>query len=132
MGVCGYGPAVHVLLWVVQVLLALHTVMGAVWKFSNSAQAVPSLRAIPHGAWLAMSVLELVCAAGLVVPARSRRLSLMAPVAAGCIAAEMLLFCGVHVASGEGTRGQLVYWIGVAVISALLGYGRLTLRPRGA
>lgn len=42
-------------LWILQVLLALHTVMGSVWKFSNSEQTVPSLSAIPHGIWLAMS-----------------------------------------------------------------------------
>ena len=45
--------AVNVVLWILQVLLALHTAMGAVWKFSNSEQTVPSLQAIPHGAWLA-------------------------------------------------------------------------------
>ena len=60
----------NILLWVLQILLALHTVMGAVWKFSNSAeQTVPSLKAIPHGVWLAMSVFELLCSLGLILPA---------------------------------------------------------------
>ena len=45
----------NILLWVLQILLALHTAMGAVWKFSNSEQTVPSLKAIPHGAWLTLS-----------------------------------------------------------------------------
>jgi len=29
----------NILLWTFQVLLALHTAIGAVWKFSNSEQA---------------------------------------------------------------------------------------------
>ena len=33
-------------LWVLQSLLALHTAIGALWKFSNSEQAVPSLSAL--------------------------------------------------------------------------------------
>lgn len=41
----------NILLWVLQILLALHTVIGAVWKFSNSEQTVRSLNAIPHGVW---------------------------------------------------------------------------------
>jgi hypothetical protein len=40
----------NILLWILQILLALHTAMGAVWKFSHSAeQTMPSLKAIPHG-----------------------------------------------------------------------------------
>jgi hypothetical protein len=123
---------VNIFLWVVQVLLALHTVMGAVWKFSNSAQAVPSLKAIPHGAWLAMSVLELLCAVGLVLPALSQRLAILAPVAAACIAAEMVLFCGLHVVSGNAFNGQVIYWIVVAAICVFLAYGRLVLKPLDA
>ncbi len=46
----------NILLWVLQVLLAFHTAMGAMWKFSNSEQSAPSLYMIPLGVWLAMSV----------------------------------------------------------------------------
>ena len=31
----------NVLLWILQILLALHTVTGAVWKFFNSEHSVP-------------------------------------------------------------------------------------------
>ena len=86
----------NILLWVLQVLLALHTAMGAVWKISHSEQTVPSLSAIPHGAWLSLAVIELVCCLALVVPGFYRPLAMLVPIAAACIAAEMLLFCGVH------------------------------------
>jgi hypothetical protein len=60
----------NILFWVLQILLALHTVVGAVWKFSHSAeQTMPSLKAIPPGVWLGMSVLELLCVVGLILPA---------------------------------------------------------------
>ncbi|MDQ6438209.1 DoxX family protein [Mesorhizobium sp. LHD-90] len=119
----------NVLLWVLQILLALHTVTGAIWKFSNPAQTVPSLSAIPHGAWLAMSVLEVLCALGLVLPLFARSLAGLVPVAAGLIAAEMLLFCGLHIYSGDPNFGPMLYWLVVAALCAFIAYGRLVLRP---
>ncbi len=119
----------NILLWVLQVILALHTVMGAVWKFSNSEQAVPSLKAIPHGAWIALGVFELFFSVGLVIPALHKPLAILAPIAAVCIAAEMLLFSGVHLCSGDANHGQAVYWLAVAAMCAFLAYGRLALVP---
>ena len=119
----------NILLRVLQILLALHTVVGAVWKFSNSEQTVPSLKAIPHGVWLAMSVFELLCGLGLILPALNRRLALLAPIAAACIAAEMLVFSGLHIYSGEANYGPMVYWLVVAAICAFIAYGRLVLKP---
>lgn len=119
----------NILLWILQVLLAIHTVIGAVWKFSNSEQTVPSLSAIPHGIWLAMSVVELVLSVGLILPAFNKSLGILAPIAALCIAAEMLLFSGVHIYSGETNYGPMIYWLVVAVICAFIAYGRFVLRP---
>jgi hypothetical protein len=119
----------NIFLWVMQVLLALHTIAGAVWKWSNSEQTVPSLSAIPHGIWLALSVVELLCAAGLILPAFSKRLRRLAPLAAVLIAAEMLLFCLVFLLSGATTYSEVVYWIVVAAICAFIAYGRLVLKP---
>ncbi|HTR82068.1 MAG TPA: hypothetical protein VMM58_10610 [Bacteroidota bacterium] len=119
----------NILLWVLQIFLALHTVVGAVWKFSNSEQTVPSLNAIPHGMWLAMSIVELLCALGLVFPALNKRLAILAPVAATCIAAEMLLFCGLNIFSAEINVGHLGYWLIVAAICGFVAYGRFILKP---
>jgi hypothetical protein len=121
--------AMNILLWVLQILLALHTAMGAVWKFSNSEQTVPSLSAIPHGAWLALSVIELACVVGLVIPALYKPLAILAPLAAVVIAAIMLLYCVLHLASGDPNHGQLVYWLVVAAVCAFIAYGRFVLRP---
>lgn len=119
----------NILLWVLQLLLALHTVMGAVWKLSNSEQTVPSLKAIPHEVWLAMIVFELLCSLSLVLPAVNKRLAILAPIAAACIAAEMLFFSGVHIYSGDTNQGPMIYWLVVAAICAFITYGRLVLKP---
>lgn len=116
-------------LWVLQILLAVHTAIGAVWKFSNSEQMVPSLSAIPHGVWMALIIFELLCALGLVVPLWKRQLAKWAPIAAIGIAAEMLMFSAVHLVSAGGDNGQLIYWLVVAAICAFIAYGRLAWKP---
>src|SRR5262245_13993911 len=118
-----------IFLWVLQILLALHTAMGAVWKFSNSEQTVPSLKAIPHGVWRAMSVVELLCSLGLILAVFSTPLAILATIALSFIAAEMLLFCGLHLYSGNANHGQMIYWLVVAAVCAFIAYGRFVLTP---
>jgi hypothetical protein len=120
----------NVLLWALQILLALHTAMGAVWKFSHSAEeTMPSLKAIPHGVWLAMGVLDVFCSLGLILPAFYRPPAILAPIAAACIAAEMLLISGYHIHSGDKKYGPIIYWLVVAAICAFIVYGRIVLQP---
>lgn len=119
----------NVLLWFLQILLALHTAVGAVWKSSNSERTVPTLGAIPHGIWQGLIALELLCAVGLIVPLFNKRLAILAPIAASLVAVEMLFFSGVHLASGSTSIGPLIYWLVVAAIAAFIVYGRLVLKP---
>ena len=120
----------NILLWILQVLLALHTVIGAVWKLSNSAeQTMPSLKAIPQEMWLAMIGFELLCSVGLVLPAFNKSWAGMIPIAAAGIIAEMLLFSGLHIYSGDANYGPIVYWLVVTAICLFIAYGRLALKP---
>ena len=121
----------NLFVWVLQILLALHTVMGAVWKFSNSEQMVPSLKAIPHEAWLAMSVVEVVCALCLILPALRKRMAKLAPLGAAGIAAEMLLFTALTIFSAEPDYGHVTYWLAVVAVCAFVAYGRLVWKPLG-
>ena len=123
----------NISLWILQGLLAFHTLMGAGWKLSHSAaQTAPSLKAIPQGVWLGLMGIELLCAIAFILPAASKRLAFVTPIAAVAIAAEMLLFSGVHLTSGIGKGGELVYWLIVAALCAFVAYGRFALKPIGA
>lgn len=120
----------NIFLWIFQILLALHTAMGAVWKFSNSAeQTTPSLKAIPNGLWMGLSIIELLCAAALVLPLFSEFMPQLAPIAAIVIAAEMLLFSGIHLSSKAEENGQLIYWLVVAALCTFIAFGRFVLSP---
>jgi hypothetical protein len=120
----------NILLWILQILLALHTMAGAIWKFSNSAeQTMPSLKAIPNGVWLGMGVFELLIGVCLILPAFFKPLAFLVPSAAICVVLEMLLFCALHLRSGDQTFGPMIYWLVVAAMCAFVAYGRFVLKP---
>ncbi len=120
----------NIFLWILQILLALHTVSGALWKFSHSAeQTMPLLGIIPNGVWLAMAVIELFCALALILPAVNKRLGILAPLAAIYIAAEMLFFSGINIFSGVVDYSSLIYWLVVAAFCLFIAYGRFVLKP---
>jgi hypothetical protein len=120
---------VNVFLTILQICLALHTALGAAWMSSNSEKAMPTLGAIPHEVWVSMTGLELLCAIALIVPIFERRAAILTPIAAAFVAAEMLYFSGVHIASGSTSIGPVVYWLVVAAVCAFIVYGRLVLKP---
>lgn len=119
----------NITLWILQGLLAIHTIIGAIWKFSNSEQTVQSLKAIPHYVWHGLSVIEIFCAIALVLPALSKKFALTAPVVALVIAAEMILYCVLHLFSKEGFNSQMIYWIVVTLVCGFIAYGRFVLKP---
>lgn len=119
----------NVLLWVLQILLALHTLMGAMWKFSTGVDAVPSLKALGQPGWLALAIVEILCAVGLVLPALKRSLGKVAAISAAVIAVEMLLFCVLHLASDVTAHGEMVYWLVVAAFAGFIAWGRLVKNP---
>ena len=119
----------NILLWTLQILLALHTALGGLWKFSNPVQTmVPSLAALPPGAWILLGVLELILASALIIPVFNKSWSKLVPFAALVIASEMLLFCALHFASGASFDGQVIYWLVVAGLCAFIAWGRLSAR----
>lgn len=120
----------NILLWILQVLLALHTAMGAVWKFSHTAeQTMPSLSAIPSSVWMMMSVLELLFAVGLIIPGFKKNWGVLIPIAAVGIVIEMLVFCGLHLSSGATDMGPMIYWLVVAAVSGFIAYVRFARMP---
>jgi xanthine/uracil/vitamin C permease (AzgA family) len=119
----------NVFLGALQIVLALHTAVGAIWKTSESERTVPSLGAIPHGVWTSLAGLEVLCAIALIVPLFEKRAGILAPIAAALVVAEMLYFSGVDLTSGSPNIGEVIYWLVVAAVSAFVVYGRLVLKP---
>ena len=120
----------NILLWVLQALAAL--VYGAsgvmkVFMFDKVSEDVPSFGALPREAWMALGILELVCTAGLIVPAAFHWQPVLTVVAATVLAIESLVFVWVHAKYGEITPIILSGVLGL--LMAFIAYGRMVLKP---
>ncbi|MEO8029922.1 MAG: DoxX family protein [Gemmatimonadota bacterium] len=118
------------LLWVLQGLGAL--LYGAsgimkVFMFDKISGDVPSFGALPRQAWTALGLLELACAAGLIIPAALQWHPGLTVVAAAVLAIESLLFIWVHVRYREST--PIIMSAVLGLVMAFIAYGRMVLEP---
>jgi uncharacterized membrane protein YphA (DoxX/SURF4 family) len=120
----------NILLWVLQILAVLVYVASGVMKvflFDKVSEDVPSFGALPREAWMALGILELVCAVGLIVPAAFHWHPALTVVAATVLAIESLVFVWVHAKYGEIT--PIVVSGVLGLLMAFIAYGRMVLKP---
>lgn len=120
----------NILLWVLQGVTALLYAASGVMKvfmFDKVSQDVPSFGAFPRQAWMAMGILELVCAVGLVVPAAFHWRPQLTVAAATLLALESLVFIWGHVKYHEVM--PIVVSGALGLLMAFIAYGRAVLRP---
>jgi len=120
----------NALLWVLQVLAALLYGASGVMKvfmFEKVSEGVPSFGALPRKGWMALGILELVCAVGLIVPAALHWQPALTVAAATVLMLESLVFVWVHVKYGEIKAIILSGVLGL--LMAFIAYGRMVLKP---
>ena len=120
----------NILLWVLQVLAALLYGASGVMKvfmFDKISADVRSFGALPREVWTALGILELVCAVGLIVPAAFRWHPSLTVAAAAVLAAESLVFIGVHVKYHE--IPPIIFSGVLGLLMAFIAYGRMVLEP---
>lgn len=123
----------NVLLWIVQVALALFSFMGGQYKlfhFDELAK-MPQTAALPRGGWGALGVFEMMCAILLIVPAAVKWMPALTPLAAAALTLESLalvvLFAQYSLALTS--TNPLLYVVAMALVAAFVAYGRFALRP---
>jgi hypothetical protein len=117
---------VNILLWVLQVLLAAWNVIGALYMVNNYGMLAnaPALNALPKPGWIALGVLQVLFALGLVLPGALKALPKVTPISAAGLAVISLLGLGLYTAYA-GFPGML-WGVVPAVLAAFVAYERLT------
>jgi hypothetical protein len=123
----------NVLLWIVQVALAIFSFAGGsfkVFRYEDLAQ-VPAAAVLPQGGWSALGMFEMVCGVLLIVPAAIKWMPILTPAAAAALALESVILAvlfGRH--SLELTAANPFVWVvAMALMAAFVAYGRYALRP---
>src|SRR4051794_20709934 len=120
----------NMVLWILQILAALLYAASGIMKvfmFEKISKDVPSFGALPRTAWMALGILELFSVVGLIVPAAFRWNPMFTVVAAAALAAESVVFIGVHVKNRE--TAPVVMSGALGVLMAFIASGRLLLKP---
>lgn len=120
----------NTLLWVLQALAALVYVASGTMKvfmFDKISSDVPSFGALPRQVWTGLGILELACAAGLIVPAALHWQPAITVAAAAILAIESLVFIWVHVKYRE--IPPIVMSATLGLLMAFIAYGRMVLAP---
>ena len=118
-------------LWVLQVLLGLAFVAAGFPKliqpFAELAQQLAWVSDVPEGLVRFIGVAEVLGGLGLILPAATRILPWLTPVAAAGLALDMLLATLFHLVRGEGGVGVVPLLLGL--LAALVAYGRWRMVP---
>src|SRR5881392_4476864 len=86
----------NVLLWVLQGALALLYLAGGSYKAFKFDALANYMRALSRGGWRALGALEMLGAVLLVVPAATKWMPILTPLAAAALALESLALAGVY------------------------------------
>jgi uncharacterized membrane protein YphA (DoxX/SURF4 family) len=120
----------NTLLWVLQVAAALLYGSSGVMKFflfDKVSHDVASFGALPRPAWTALGLIELVCTAGLILPATLHWQPGVTALAAAVLAVESVVFVAVHAKYRE--RAPMILSGALGLTMAFIAYGRGVLQP---
>jgi DoxX-like protein len=119
----------NIVLWVLQVALALLYLSGGAYKLFKSDELVNHVRALSLGRWRALGVLEMLGGVLLVVPAAVNWMPVLTPIAAAVLALETLALAGMYAQrSLKLTAANPLLWAAVmGLLAAFVAYGRYAL-----
>ena len=123
----------NIVLWILQVALAFVYFAGGAYKLFNYDELakVPAAAALPHAGWAALGILEMLGAVLLIVPAATKRMPELTPIAGGVLAVESLALALLYArySLDIALTNPLVFAAGMAVLAAFVSYGRFAIRP---
>jgi len=122
----------NILLWILQAVLALLCLAGGAYKVFQTDQIYPNqLKALTHGGWRTLGVLELVCGILVIVPAAVGWKPVLTLVAVAVIALESLALSAFYARYSLRmvAANPLVWTLATALIAVVVSFGRYALSP---
>jgi hypothetical protein len=120
----------NVLLWVLQVSLALLCISGGVFqifKLDELSKGVAAMRALPRGLWAVLGAFGCLAGLLLILPGATNLLPGLTPIAAAAVAAQSALISVLYLRYRD--RAPMPYSLAMVLMAAFICYGRLELQP---
>lgn len=125
----------NVLLWILQAVLALLCLAGGAYKifgFDELAK-MPATAALARGGWASLGIFEIVCGVLLIVPAATKWMPILTPIAAALLVVESVALALLYARySLQFTATNPLVWVvAIALMAAFVAYGRYGFRVAG-
>jgi uncharacterized membrane protein len=120
----------NILLWVLQIVVALLCVAGGSYKilqFEQLQGLVAAMRELPKALWMVLGALECLGGLFLIFPGAFKVLPILTPAAAVAVAVESALVSALYIWFGD--HSPLPYSLLMAVLAAFIAYGRFARKP---
>jgi hypothetical protein len=121
----------NVLFWILQIFLTLLYLAGGAFKAFNPHDLAKQMTAIPLMGWHALGVFEILGAILLIVPAVTKWMPALTPLAAAALAFETLVLATVYAKYSLRLTVQnpLVWALVIGLTAAFVAYGRYAISP---
>lgn len=121
----------HVLLWVLQAVLALLYLSGGAFKIFSFDELAKQMVALPRAGWTVLGVIEVVGALLLIVPAATKWMPGLTPLAAAVLAIETLALAALFARYSLqiAVTNPMVWALVMGLLAAFVAYGRYALSP---
>jgi hypothetical protein len=119
----------NVLLWVLQVALAVLYFAGGAYKVFSFGELASQFSALSRDGWRALGVFEMVGAVLLIVPAAAKWMPVLTPLAAAALALETLAIAALYARYSVKltVTNPLVWAVVMGLAAAYVAYGRYAL-----
>ena len=120
----------NIVLWVVQVLLALLCISGGmfqIFKLDELKKGVAAMRALPRGLWAFLGAFGSLAGLLLILPGATHLLPSLTPIAAAAVAVQSAVITALYLRYRD--RAPMPYSVAMVMMAAFICYGRLQLHP---
>lgn len=121
----------NILLWILQAALALLYLSGGAYKIFSFDEIAKQMVALPRSGWSALGVIEIVGAVLLIVPAVTKWMPTLTPLAAAVLALETLGLAALYARYSLqwAASNPMVWALVMGLVASFVAYGRYALRP---
>ena len=115
----------NILLWILQILLAIWNIIGGFFILNNYKIVANrwALDTLPKPIWIALGVLQILFALGLILPGMKGTLRNLNTISAACVAVISLLGIALY-ATYAGFPG-ILWGVIPAILAAFMAYKRI-------
>ncbi|HEX6241384.1 MAG TPA: DoxX family protein [Polyangiales bacterium] len=121
----------NILLWILQAALAFLYLSGGAYKLFKFEELARQMQLLPHAGWRVLGALELVGGVLLIIPAATKWMPALTPIAAGVLALETLGLAALYARYSLklAASNPLVWSAVMGLLVAFVAYGRYALSP---